>query len=129
MEGALIVVKVMAKGAKKPRKCQGCSFQKWCRGDTCFIVSTKIPGELNWLCPNCAIKRGLPEVHRRKNKFAALPPDAGEGCIMAAGEGCRILPAMLNVKPMSMTWRDLTSGYFFAGQGTAPATDISIKRS
>ena len=103
MEGAPIFVKVMAKGAKKPRACQGCNFQKWCIGDTCFIVSTKIPGELNWLCPNCAIKRGLPEAHHRKNRFV-LP--------LAAEEGCVVLPAMLNVKLISMTWSDLTSGYF-----------------
>jgi hypothetical protein len=111
MEGAPIFVKVMAKGAKKPRECQGCSFQKWCIGDTCFIVSTKIPGELNWLCCDCAIKRGLPVVHHRKNR-SVLPLAVEEGWI-------------------SMTWRDLTSGYFCSSQGVAPAPahDISIKRS
>jgi hypothetical protein len=122
MEGAPIFVKVMAKGAKKPRECQGCSVQKWCIGDTCFIVSTKIPGELNWLCYDCAIKRGLPEVRHRKNR-CVLP--------LAVEEGCTIFPAMLNVGLISMTWRDLTSGYFCPSQGVAPAPahDISIKRS
>jgi hypothetical protein len=116
MEGAPIFVKVMAKGAKKPRECQGCSFQKWCIGDTCFIVSTKIPGELNWLCPECAIKRGLPDVHHRTNRFVLK---------WAPEEGCLILPAMLNVNLISMTWRDLTSAYFCPSQGiaSAPAHD------
>jgi hypothetical protein len=124
MEGAPILQKQMMKGAKKPRACQGCSFRKWCIGDTCFIVSTKIPGELNWLCPNCAVKRGLPEVHHRKNRFVKQP--------LAAGERGIILPAMYrNVKQISMTWSDLTSGYFCPCQGTAtaPATVHTAHRS
>jgi hypothetical protein len=54
---------------KKPRDCEGCGFAKWVKGDKLFIVQSSI-GSMEWLCPDCATERGLPDEHYQRNHYA-----------------------------------------------------------
>ena len=54
---------------RKPRDCEGCGFTKWVKGDKLFIVQNDV-GKMEWLCPDCAVERGLPEEHHQRNHYA-----------------------------------------------------------
>jgi hypothetical protein len=54
---------------KKPKDCDGCGFEKWVLGDKCFIVHNK-EGGMQWICSDCALARGLPKEHYKKNVYA-----------------------------------------------------------
>lgn len=96
IDGSPVIQKVLKKSGRKPRECQQCGFERWCVNDTCFVVSRigsveqqqqqqqhdhikdsgGAPpfdfggGSLEWLCPNCAVTRGLPKEYFRRNKYA-----------------------------------------------------------
>lgn len=66
VEGAPVLEKVLD---RKPRDCQGCGFSKWVKNDKLFIVQNSA-GAMNWLCPDCACDRGLPDDYHHKNHYA-----------------------------------------------------------
>ena len=95
IDGSPVIEKILKKSGRKPRACQQCGFERWCVNDTCYVVSrigtvqqdanennhnngSSPPldfdggGSLEWLCPNCAVKRGLPKEFFTKNKYG--PP-------------------------------------------------------
>ena len=97
IDGSPVIQKILKKSGRKPRACQQCGFERWCVNDTCYVVSrigtvqqdgndndhnngSSPPldfdggGSLEWLCPNCAVKRGLPKEFFTKNKYG-LPLD------------------------------------------------------
>jgi hypothetical protein len=51
---------------RKTRECEACGYKKWCKGDKLFIVQSPT-GLMQWLCPDCAVLRGLPQEHHHKN--------------------------------------------------------------
>lgn len=57
---------------RKPRDCQSCGFAKWIKGDKLFIVAGN-----EWICPDCAVKRGLPVQYYQRNHYATQPLPAG----------------------------------------------------
>ena len=57
---------------RKPRDCQVCGFSKWAKGDKLFILSGN-----EWLCPDCAVAKGLSTEHYHRNYYATQPPPAG----------------------------------------------------
>jgi hypothetical protein len=68
--GAPILAKTLD---RKPRDCEGCGYAKWVKGDRLFIVQNAI-GAMEWLCPDCATERGLPEEHYQRNHYAPFNP-------------------------------------------------------
>jgi hypothetical protein len=62
---------------RKEKNCDGCGFEKWVLGDKCFIVHNT-EGGMQWLCPDCALARGLPKEHYKKNVYATSLFDATE---------------------------------------------------
>ena len=62
---------------RKEKDCDGCGFEKWVLGDTCFIVH-KTEGGMQRLCPDCALAKGLPKKHYKKNVYATSLFDATE---------------------------------------------------
>ena len=54
---------------RKPRDCEGCSFAKWVKGDKLYIVQNS-NGAMEWLCPDCACEKGLPEEYYKRNHYA-----------------------------------------------------------
>jgi hypothetical protein len=55
---------------RKPRDCEACGFNKWIKGDKLFIVQNPSGQGMDWLCPGCALERGLPKQHYYKNRYA-----------------------------------------------------------
>jgi hypothetical protein len=68
--GAPVLAKTLD---RKPRDCQSCGFTKWVKGDKLFIVQNP-SGAMEWICPDCAMERGLPEEHYRRNHYVAFNP-------------------------------------------------------
>lgn len=66
LAGAPVLEKVLD---RKPRNCEQCGYDKWIKGDKLFIISDG-SGGMAWLCPNCALERGLPKEYYQKNHFA-----------------------------------------------------------
>jgi hypothetical protein len=66
IDGALVLERTLD---KKERNCDCCGFEKWVLGDKCFIVHNT-EGGMQWLCPDCALTRGLPIEHYKKNCYA-----------------------------------------------------------
>lgn len=58
---------------RKPKNCQGCGFNSWSKGDKVFIFQSNNNG-MEWICPDCAIQRGLPEEHYHRNELATAHP-------------------------------------------------------
>lgn len=87
IEGGLVLERTLD---RKPRDCESCGFSKWAKGDKCFIIqggsgmnrnsnnnNTDGPGggfvgggSMEWICPDCAIVRGLPIEFYHKNFFS-----------------------------------------------------------
>jgi hypothetical protein len=77
---------------RKPRDCEQCGFQKWVKRDKIFIIQRNtfgaIPGMMQhphaaaggggmeWICPDCALWRGLPPECYHKNFYATPTPEA-----------------------------------------------------
>lgn len=60
---------------RKTKRCEGCGFKNWARGDKLFIVQSSTAGMMEWLCPDCAVERGLPHEHYHRNQNCnRLPP-------------------------------------------------------
>jgi hypothetical protein len=55
---------------RKTKECTGCGFKKWFRGDKLFIVQSRSTGTMEWLCPDCAVDRGLPPEHYHRNRHS-----------------------------------------------------------
>jgi hypothetical protein len=78
LDGELILKKTIKSTLRAP-PCRSCGFRNWVAGDTCFITQKNTreqqngPIEMEWLCPGCALKRGLPRQHYRHNQYI-LPP-------------------------------------------------------
>jgi len=51
---------------RKTKPCEQCGFKNWRRGDHLFIVQSNT-GLMQWLCPDCAVKRGLPKEFYFRN--------------------------------------------------------------
>jgi hypothetical protein len=96
INGGLVLEKILD---RKPRDCEHCGFQKWVKKDKIFIIQrngsaipilgkndnngTVVPppfggtgGGMEWICPDCALRRGLPPEHYHKNYFATPTPEA-----------------------------------------------------
>jgi hypothetical protein len=93
IEGGLVLERTLD---RKPRDCESCGFSKWAKKDKVFIIQggsgmstpkrnkgNKGPdessnvqggyvggGSMEWICPDCAIKRGLPIEFYHKNFFS-----------------------------------------------------------
>jgi hypothetical protein len=82
IEGGLVLERTLD---RKPRDCESCGFSKWAKKDKVFIIQggTGLPkgnantvggyvggGSMEWICPDCAIKRGLPIEFYHKNFFS-----------------------------------------------------------
>jgi hypothetical protein len=91
INGGLVLEKVLD---RKPRDCELCGFHKWVKKDKIFIIQrnglgmpilgtknnnkgTVVPppfggtsGGMEWICPDCALRRGLPPEHYHKNYYA-----------------------------------------------------------
>ena len=69
LEGTPVLEKTLD---RKPRDCQGCGFARWAKGDKLFILSGN-----EWLCPDCAVAKGLSIEHYHRNYYATQPPPPG----------------------------------------------------
>lgn len=76
IEGGLVLERILD---RKPRDCQSCGFSKWAKGDKVFIIQGGSGngkggyvggGGMEWICPDCALKRGLPIEFYHKNFFS-----------------------------------------------------------
>ena len=90
IEGGLVLERTLD---RKPRDCQSCGFSKWAKKDKVFIIQSgsglskpkendndgENPnaigtfvggGSMEWVCPDCALKRGLPVEFYHKNFFS-----------------------------------------------------------
>jgi surface antigen len=90
IEGGLVLERTLD---RKPRDCESCGFSKWAKKDKVFIIqggsgmsaskrNKNIDGSsdalggyvgggsMEWICPDCAIKRGLPIEFYHKNFFS-----------------------------------------------------------
>ena len=90
IEGGLVLERTLD---RKPRDCQACGFSKWAKKDKVFIIQggsgLSMPngnkndgggsnamgtylagGSMEWVCPDCALKRGLPVEFYHKNFFS-----------------------------------------------------------
>lgn len=76
IEGGLVLERSLD---RKPRDCESCGFSKWAKGDKCFIIqggsgnkNNNIVGggSMQWICPDCAILKGLPIEFYHKNFFS-----------------------------------------------------------
>ncbi|KAG7358472.1 hypothetical protein IV203_015061 [Nitzschia inconspicua] len=89
INGGLVLEKILD---RKPRDCEECRFHKWVKKDKIFIIQRNafggaIPnkgspfgsgaggGGMEWICPDCALIRGLPAEHYHKNFYATPTPD------------------------------------------------------
>jgi len=78
IEGGLVLERTLD---RKPRDCQSCGFSKWAKKDKVFIIQGGSGngkpggyvggGGMEWICPDCALKRGLPIEFYHKNFFSA----------------------------------------------------------
>ena len=66
IEGGLVLERKLD---RKPRDCESCGFSKWAKGDKCFIIQGG-GGGMQWICPDCAIVKGLPIEFYHKNYFS-----------------------------------------------------------
>jgi hypothetical protein len=96
INGGLVLEKILD---RKPRDCEQCGFQKWVKKDKIFIIQrnelgmtvlgkksnngTVVPphfggtgGGMEWICPDCALRRGLPPEHYHRNYYATPTPEA-----------------------------------------------------
>jgi len=96
IQGGLVLERTLD---RKPRDCQSCGFSKWAKKDKVFIIQggsgTSTPegknndggsanatgaflagGSMEWVCPDCALKRGLPVEFYHKNFFSPGNADA-----------------------------------------------------
>ena len=82
IEGGLVLERNLD---RKPRACESCGFSKWAKGDKVFIIQGGSGkgqgfnndfggfvggGSMEWICPDCAITRGLPVEFYHKNFFS-----------------------------------------------------------
>jgi len=82
IEGGLVLERTLD---RKPRDCESCGFSKWAKGDKVFIIQGGTGkntnnndamgaivggGGMEWICPDCAITRGLPIEFYHKNFFS-----------------------------------------------------------
>eukprot|EP00536_Pseudo-nitzschia_multiseries_P010582 jgi/Psemu1/67493/estExt_Genemark1.C_3280019 len=93
IEGGLVLERTLD---RKPRDCESCGFSKWVKKDKVFIIqggtgisppqqrrsrstdggggngSGGYPpgGSMEWICPDCAVKRGLPVEFYHKNFYS-----------------------------------------------------------
>ncbi len=67
IEGGLVLERSLD---RKPRDCESCGFSKWAKGDKCFIIQGGSGGSMQWICPDCAIVKGLPIEFYHKNYFS-----------------------------------------------------------
>jgi hypothetical protein len=74
------ILKKSINNYKTARPCTQCHFRNWSRGDTCYLMMKQKSSEeeneyrqLLWLCPDCALKNGMPEKHYQFN-INRLPP-------------------------------------------------------
>ena len=65
VSGSPVLEKVLD---RKPRDCQQCGFTKWSKGDKLYILAGNV-----WVCPDCAIDKGLPPQFYHRNHYATLP--------------------------------------------------------
>lgn len=101
IDGGLVLEKNLD---RKPRDCEQCGFNKWVKKDKIFIIQRTpggvggaIPtetggpshrmsapppsfgspnGGMEWICPDCALQRGLPAEHYHKNFYASPSKEA-----------------------------------------------------
>jgi hypothetical protein len=99
INGGLVLEKILD---RKPRNCEQCGFHKWVKKDKIFIIQRnglEVPvagtknnnetmeplpfdgtggggGGMEWICPDCALRRGLPSEHYHKNYYATPAPEA-----------------------------------------------------
>jgi len=66
IDGGLVLERTLD---RKPRDCEMCGFSKWAKKDKVFIIQVN-GGGMEWICPDCAIKRGLPIEFYHKNFFS-----------------------------------------------------------
>ena len=96
IDGAMVLEKTLD---RKPRDCEQCGFNKWVKKDKIFIIQRNggltVPsvdsskrhrlsapppvlgtanGGMEWICPDCALARGLPAEHYHKNFYATPSP-------------------------------------------------------
>lgn len=97
IEGGLVLERTLD---RKPRDCESCGFSKWAKKDKVFIIQggtgmgtmSTTPtnnnndpiqeksgtvlggyaggGSMEWICPDCAIQRGLPIEFYHKNFYS-----------------------------------------------------------
>eukprot|EP00534_Pseudo-nitzschia_fraudulenta_P002708 CAMPEP_0201127060 /NCGR_PEP_ID=MMETSP0850-20130426/28680_1 /ASSEMBLY_ACC=CAM_ASM_000622 /TAXON_ID=183588 /ORGANISM="Pseudo-nitzschia fraudulenta, Strain WWA7" /LENGTH=144 /DNA_ID=CAMNT_0047395755 /DNA_START=45 /DNA_END=479 /DNA_ORIENTATION=+ len=91
IDGGLVLERTLD---RKPRDCQSCGFSKWAKKDKVFIIQGGSGmctpndgssgnlggfaggGSMEWICPDCAIKRGLPVEFYHKNFYSPGNPEA-----------------------------------------------------
>mmetsp|Transcript_9151 Transcript_9151/g.22262 ORF Transcript_9151/g.22262 Transcript_9151/m.22262 type:complete len:151 (-) Transcript_9151:126-578(-) len=93
IEGGLVLERTLD---RKPRDCESCGFSKWVKKDKVFIIQGGTGmsphghnsngggagygqnqnqhhlsgGSMEWICPDCAVKRGLPVEFYHKNFYS-----------------------------------------------------------
>jgi hypothetical protein len=93
IDGAMVLEKTLD---RKPRDCEQCGFNKWVKKDKIFIIQksggggsmpvsknhrilsapSSFGGGMEWICPDCALQRGLPAEHYHKNFYATPSTEA-----------------------------------------------------
>eukprot|EP00980_Cylindrotheca_fusiformis_P025995 scaffold15116_cov65-Cylindrotheca_fusiformis.AAC.2 len=70
---------------RKTKDCDACGYKRWCRGDKLFILQSPT-GSMEWLCPDCAVRRGLPQEHYHRNFHSKTTAAIAAGpCAHTAG--------------------------------------------
>eukprot|EP00529_Nitzschia_sp_RCC80_P037035 CAMPEP_0113474130 /NCGR_PEP_ID=MMETSP0014_2-20120614/18417_1 /TAXON_ID=2857 /ORGANISM="Nitzschia sp." /LENGTH=154 /DNA_ID=CAMNT_0000366951 /DNA_START=282 /DNA_END=746 /DNA_ORIENTATION=+ /assembly_acc=CAM_ASM_000159 len=90
IDGGLVLEKTLD---RKPRDCEQCGYNKWVKNDKIFMVQKSKGGEegidanndndnsggagggggmqvMQWICPDCALKRGLHPQFYHKNFYS-----------------------------------------------------------
>ena len=67
--GAPVMEKTLT---RRPRDCEDCGFDKWVKGDKVFIIQGA-SGGMQWLCSDCALRKGLPRAYYQRNYYHANP--------------------------------------------------------
>lgn len=63
VEGAPVLERILE---RKTKPCESCGFFDWRKGDKLFIVQSQT-GLMKWICPDCAVERGLPKEFYHRN--------------------------------------------------------------
>ena len=73
--GAPVLEKVLD---KKPRDCELCGYDQWVLGDSCYIMQNTKEGGMMWFCADCALRRGLPKEHYKRNYYSKATDQESE---------------------------------------------------